>query len=205
MKCRLILLLVSFLGAENLSAFEESEIHHALPEVKKIHYVPDMVWNPRRVGGDMETYTWEVDSVEDDVVTIRNDGCVQQLSLLMPFAPPLSWEGCGPVSGSHVIRKTKGDVFPLKADSRFQHSVSGRSSNGESWKTVRKCKVEGKVAVSVPMGSFDTWKLVCTESSKIHTYWISPELEFWVAYELTRKGCCTELYEYSSVTRPAQP
>ena len=197
-----LFLLVCLLGIENLFAFEESEIQHEVPAVEKIRYVPDMVWKPTRVGDDAETYTWKVVSVEGDIVTIESDGCSQTLSLLMPFSPPLSWENCGPGSGSHIIRKTKGTVFPLHKGTRFQHTATGRSSSGESWKTVRKCKVEKKVAVIVPMGNFDTWKLVCDESRFTHTYWISPELEFWVAYEQTRKGCCTELFEYSSITRP---
>ena len=68
-----------------------------------------------------------------------------------------------------------------------------------TYKAYWSCKVEAKAKVTVPAGSFDTFKIVCvrysgrlpsshTFSREYRTWYYAPEIKHWVAYERDYRG-----------------
>lgn len=98
------------------------------------------------------------------------------------FAPTLAFNNCDGVSGTHKITETKGNPWPLSAESEFQYSFSGQLAGfGNPWSDTRKCEVDGQERIKVPAGEYDTYKIICKETRNVRTYWVSPELGYAVA------------------------
>ena len=113
------------------------------------------------------------------------------------FAPELEWYDCYQErSGTQKIINTIGNPWPLSGKNEFQYEFTGKWDDGfgAQWHQIQKCKVDKQVRVKVPMGEFDTYKLVCEDPSLRWTYWISPELGHRVAYEKKDKSFLSRSY-----------
>lgn len=113
------------------------------------------------------------------------------------FAPELKWYDCYQErSGTQKIINAIGNPWPLSRKTEFQYEFTGKWDDGfgAKWHQIQKCKVDKQVRVKVPMGEFDTYKLVCEDPSLRWTYWISPELGHRVAYEKKDKSFLSRSY-----------
>ena len=128
--------------------------------------------------------TFEITSVDDGVVSwLREDGCIWKTLSESTYAPFLKWKDCSGSGGTQKIkRRGKAKLYPLKVGKSEKWSVRGRSTKGNNWSTTRSCKVTGTANVTVPAGSFDTYRVVCTNKWTRYRWYFSPELRFPVLY-----------------------
>ncbi len=194
-------LILGFFSLPN-QALEKTKTKKDIPAVETINYSVGMSYQLSKVGGDGTVITWKVESIKDNIATLSNSNCEIDAALDKPFAPDLAWRNCSWGSGSHTITASKGQALPLKVGSKFQYSFKGKNDTGGAWESTRKCKVKKKYEVSVPMGDFDTFMLVCKDKWRTRTWWVSPEQQFWIAVKNAKNSGGSKTYEVLSVTRP---
>jgi hypothetical protein len=114
------------------------------------------------------------------------------------FAPSLSWSNCDG-GGSQTISSTEGDIWPLKVGNTQSWTLSGKDDSGDSWSTTRTCVVESTERVKVPAGSFDSYRVECSDTWATMTFFYSPELRDNLYYQRVhkRRGM-TSKWEYVS-------
>ncbi|HHK74431.1 MAG TPA: hypothetical protein ENJ57_04615 [Rhizobiales bacterium] len=137
----------------------------------------------------------EVIAVKDGFVTFKASyGCEWRKRDL--FSPPVEWHDCDGRSGTQTILATQGSPWPLVAGKTFSYTIKGSDSQGNSWKTVQRCKVEGMYSISIDTGEHKTYKVVCVDDFLRQTWYWSPVLREWVKYLRTEKKeemCNTDL------------
>lgn len=72
--------------------------------------------------------------------------------------------------------------FPLKIGKKSSNRVVGDTtqSGGSAWEYVYNCEVMGKEKVQIPLGTFDTYKVVCTATGTKNykkTFFYDPKME----------------------------
>src|SRR5262245_36899077 len=85
------------------------------------------------------------------------------------FTPSLTWTDCGGDSGTQTIEATSGNIWPLKVGNTQSWTLSGEDSAGDSWSTTRHCVVKSTERVTVPAGSFDAYRVECTDDWATNT------------------------------------
>jgi len=94
--------------------------------------------------------------------------------------PALKWKAPSWGTGTQVITGIEGELFPIKVGNSIAISLDGSDDSGESWSDVRRCDVLSEQRVTVPAGSFDTYKIFCTSDFADHTFYYAPELSLTV-------------------------
>lgn len=118
----------------------------------------------------------EVIGIDSEAVAYEtNDGCVFALPK-SGFAPVSKFAGCEGSSGVQDVTLTNGSPWPLSVGTSWQYRFSGTNTDGDTWQGVRTCRVEGAVRVTAPIGTYDTFEVVCDEPNRTRTYYASPEL-----------------------------
>lgn len=156
---------------------EMSELDNLLPGRATVYRVGDrleIIRNGARA--------WhEVIAKKNGLVTFKASyGCVWRKRDL--FSPPVEWRNCDGYSGTQKILATKASPWPLKAGRSFSYTIKGSDDHGNSWRTVQRCRVVGRFAVTTLSGPHDTYKVVCTDDWLHQVWYWSPALGEWVKY-----------------------
>ncbi|WP_271271039.1 hypothetical protein [Aliamphritea hakodatensis] len=155
------------------------------------------VWN---INGEQKTNV--VASVADGNVTWKqgdNEVWTDQGPLVFPTK---SWKSEDHGNGSLTISSVSGDLFPMTIGSKVSISAKGQGDKYKPWEDERTCTVESEERVTVPMGSFDTYKVNCKGNYINRTWYYSPELKAPVVYvRYHKRKHQTTLHELVGVER----
>lgn len=117
----------------------------------------------------------EVVARDSETISFRDsDGC----SYTMPttgFAPLLTADNCGGTSGSQKVALETDSPWPLSVGKKWRYSMVGSNSKGDTWRAERKCEVKSEARVTAPLGTFDTYKVVCIDPARTRTYYVVPD------------------------------
>ncbi|MDZ7839722.1 MAG: hypothetical protein U5R46_02705 [Gammaproteobacteria bacterium] len=179
-----ILGFVLLCGSVSVFAVDEMPISTELPTMEKptrgdVGYV----WVARHSDGSR--YEQELLSIDDNGLNWKdNRGCTWTQPRFFEFEPVTEWANCagGVEKGRQYIDSAKGAAWPLNDDTEFHYRYRGIGGS-YNWRGTRRCKVDGQVRVSVPIGEYDTYKVVCKTQWDERTWWVSPELGDAVAYK----------------------
>lgn len=117
----------------------------------------------------------EVTDRDDRQVTIAEDtGCVFSLPT-SGYAPAYSFTNCNGFTGTQNVEAPSESPFPLTVGKSWTYAYSGSNTKGGEWNDTRRCKVEATARITVPLGEFDTYKVVCNDEFHRRTWYVSPE------------------------------
>jgi hypothetical protein len=141
----------------------------------------------RVVAVDGEDVTWEAD-----------DGWTWTGKA--PFWPVERWQGESS-EGSQEIRGDVSALYPLAIGEAAAYRYSGRSTQQPAgWSGAGRCSVAAAERITVPAGTFDTFKIVCEQGEdlsdpyRVRTWWYAPAIGHHVAtLHRTRDGAIDQL------------
>lgn len=142
------------------------------------------------IAQDAEANTW-----------ISSTGC----SWTVPrtgFAPATEWSSCSSADGTATVKgaNTSG-IYPLTVGKRWSYEVAGKNVTGFPWSGERRCEVESQARVTVPMGTYDTYKVVCGDQWSVRTWYLAPEVDATVLFTRQAvKSDWSERYELKELT-----
>ncbi|EKV30374.1 hypothetical protein C882_4333 [Caenispirillum salinarum AK4] len=116
-----------------------------------------------------ETFAWRVD----------NSCHGRSLTDAAYFAPNLEWNDCGDgawASGTGEITGSSGSLWPLSVGKTASWDYVHTNSRGDADRNTRRCEVEDTARVTVPAGTFDTFKVVCNDRWRTRTFYYAPEV-----------------------------
>lgn len=130
-------------------------------------------WTWREEGKD--DVTFEIVSA-DGVLTVfqGTDGCKSTLDA-DGFTVYRAWENCSGGSGSQEIDRPE-KIWPLEVGKSETFTYTGQNSKGHTWSGSRTCEVTGTANVTVPAGTFDTYRVVCSDKGNRYVFHYAPEL-----------------------------
>ena len=111
----------------------------------------------------------------------EDNGCSYTLPTT-GFAPATKFENCDGNTGSQDVTLVSGSPWPLSVGKTWSYAVKGKNTRGNTWQNNRRCEVEEETRVTVPMGTYDTFKVVCHDPARIRTYFVSPEVQKTVIF-----------------------
>lgn len=161
------------------------------PETKPVTTALSPALQPDDAVGD--TYVWDTGEglVTDQIVAIR-DGYVSWESsdggswtAATDFALPATrWsDPAEHGEGEQKATEIRGAVFPLQVGNDMTMKVEGRSDRyPDGWRNRRDCEVKSQENITVPAGSFDSYKVVCVSGKRTRTFFYSPEVGHIVYY-----------------------
>lgn len=137
-----------------------------------------------------------------EVTRMREDGCLITRNYAHPFAQDERWESCPyPDGANDNVRLDNNQIWPLKVGNNWSYRKRGGNIKGRKWEDVRSCNVESQVQVTTQLGTFDTFKVVCENSSNVRTWYVSPAFKQAVKYVNYHKSSnSTKTYETVSYT-----
>ena len=111
------------------------------------------------------------------------------------FWPVARWQSEG-AGGSQEISGDPGALFPLAVGERVAYRVEGRSQDEQAgWSLQGRCEVAAAEQITVPAGTFETYKVVCEQGEDLsdpyrtRTWWYAPAIGHYVAQlHRTRTG-----------------
>ena len=128
----------------------------------------------------------EVTSRDDRQITITSDnGCIFSVPMT-GFGPSYSYKNCDGYTATQEVEPPSESPYPISVGKSWSYVYSG-IWEGEPWKDTRKCSVEATARVTVPLGDFDTFKVVCNDRWTRRTWYVSPEVGRSVKYERYHK------------------
>lgn len=128
----------------------------------------------------------EVTALDDRQLTVAGDnGCTFSVPIT-GFGPSYFYKNCGGYSGTQEVEPVSESPYPISVGKSWNYVYSG-IWEGEPWKDTRKCSVDGTARVTVPLGDFDTFKLVCNDRWTRRTWYVAPEVGRSVKYERYHK------------------
>ena len=154
--------------------------------------------------GDGAEVSSRIVAVEGDDVTWQADNGWTWTGKAF-FWPVERWQGEG-ASGSQEISGDPRALFPLVIGERVAYRYQGRRQDQQAgWSGQGRCEVAAAEQITVPAGSFDTYKVVCeqgedlSEPYRIRTWWYAPAIGHYVAtLHQTRTGGIDELEQLVS-------
>ncbi len=158
----------------------------------KMHFVKD---------GEKTTF-YAVTAKDAGTISLENHrGCSWTKSDSV-FAPSTKWNNCKAANATQKVEVKGSDIWPLKVGNKVQYKFKGSDDSGQTWSSVRKCKVKKQVRIKTVSGEHDTYKVVCVDKWNTHTYWMSPELKAFVRYEKKHISRGTKVWETTKVEWP---
>ena len=128
----------------------------------------------------------EVTSRDDRQMTITTSGgCVFSIPTT-GFGPDYFYRNCGGYTATQEVEPPSESPFPLSVGKSWSYGYSG-IWEGEPWRDTRRCTVAGTARVTVPLGDFDTFKVVCNDRWINRTWYVSPEVGQAVKYKRFHK------------------
>ena len=101
------------------------------------------------------------------------------------------------------------ELFPLEVGNVAQIVHAGRDTTyPQGWRTNRRCAVEAEETITVPAGSFDTFRIRCIQGENLgnptrtRVYHYSPELGYYVRYYSRKRGESAWVRELMSYELP---
>lgn len=139
---------------------------------------------PRNVGF---ARVWLVDGKEErrheiiartsNTTTWRRGECTWTLQSF-GFYPPFEWKNCEEgASGQQTIELVTEPAYPLSVGKKWRYESKGSDDQGNAWENFRACEVKGTARVTAPIGTHDTYKIICDEKWRIRTYYFAPDLD----------------------------
>jgi hypothetical protein len=179
-----------------VSAFEElGEV--SLKPMEKPSPLPIVTGTELHWLKDGKEYIIFYESVDSKMSRTRDsDGCSWTRMTSM-FAPSLELYDCYQERSVTVeIIRTTGSPWPLNEKTEFEYEFAGEYDDGfgSQWHSILYCKVDGQIRVKVPVGEFDTYRLVCESDFYRRTYWVSPQLGYHVAFRYKAKWFMSRSY-----------
>ena len=153
----------------------KTEVAKAGPEMAPAEaetYLAGSRWTWREQG--KEDVTVEAMSVDEGKVSLQaTNGCSYEL---VPdgFGLFTSWNNCYGSTGSMAFERS-GSIFPLEVGKTERIKVRGHSK-GNVFSTTMFCRVAETANVTVPAGTFDTYRVVCTDDHLRQDWYFAPEL-----------------------------
>jgi hypothetical protein len=158
-----------------------------------------------------QTLEWEVLSIKDGKVNWEDANGSSEVTSINPFLPP--YEASGTVvrkSEKNEIDGNPADFFPLTEAKNFVTRVNPVSRPGvASYDST--CVVGPQQTTATPAGSFKTLRIDCTSqfnNGTSESYYYSPQLNHWVAMEMTNndeKAPLQVKVQLTGYTLPAPP
>jgi hypothetical protein len=141
-----------------------------------------------------EEVGFRVVGVEGDDVTWQSDNGWTWTGKAF-FWPVERWQRAGS-GGWQEVRGDPEALFPLAVGERAAYRYAGRSVDEPAgWSGAGRCTVAETERVTVPAGTFDTFKIVCEQGEdlddpyRIRTWWYAPAVGHHVAtLHRTRDG-----------------
>jgi hypothetical protein len=99
-----------------------------------------------------------------------------------------AWKDPGGQTGEQDYGDNLDALFPLQVGKTATSTFHGHSSDGKSWTGTEFCEVADTENVTVPAGSFDTYKIVCrfgenpSNPYTTITHWYSPKVGADIVY-----------------------
>lgn len=146
---------------------------------------------PHYAVGDRFTWLKSGDEVTVEVAGITGDQIMWSATdgatwtTTADFAMPATeWSTPDNGKGQQQASGIMGALFPLEVGKTMTMQVMGSSAEWpQSWQLPRECAVESQQRVTVPAGSYDTYKVVCKSAERIYTYFYAPEIGHNVFYQ----------------------
>ena len=118
------------------------------------------------------------------------------------YWPVERWQGASS-QGAQEVTGDPDALFPLAVGRRAAYRYQGRSTaDPRGWSGRGRCSVAAAERITVPAGSFDTYKVVCEQGEdlddpyRVWTRWYAPALGHPVAsLQQTRDGAINELQQ----------
>ena len=164
------------------------------PETRPVTTQLGPAFQPTYNVGDR--FVWETSEGQrtDEVVSIREGSPVWRssngskwISSANIVLPASSWsspgkeEGFG--NGEQSATEIRGAMFPLKVGNEMSMRVQGKSDSWpDGWDHRRNCEAKSQENITVPAGTFDTYKIVCVSGKRTRTFFFAPELGHIVYY-----------------------
>jgi hypothetical protein len=125
-----------------------------------------------------------------------------------PFwTPTVAWSGPDGEKGSQTYTGET-ELFPLAIGKSITMAYSGASENG-AFNGQQRCTVEGAERIAVPVGEYDTYKIVCISGGNLsNPFWTrvrhyAPELGQNIRFFRKKRDGEELVRELISVTPPA--
>jgi hypothetical protein len=154
----------------------------------------------KRDGGEVAS---RVVAVEGDDVTWQSDDGWTWTNKAF-YWPVERWQGDS-VVGSQEVSGDFEALLPLLIGERAAYRYQGRRQDGQGWSGQGRCDVAAAEQITVPAGTFDTYKVVCEQGEDPkqpyhgRTWWYAPAVGHYVAVlRQTRDGRLNELEELVS-------
>lgn len=126
-----------------------------------------------------------IEEVADNRVKVKTRNGYEVSQSINPFVPSFEEKSTDPKQ-EYVEKNTFfGDplaLFPLKVGKKTSNKVAGHTTQkgGRAWEYTYECEVTGKEGVQIALGSFDTYKVVCTAAGNVSfkkTFFYDPKSE----------------------------
>lgn len=109
-------------------------------------------------------------------------------------------------AGAQEVMGDPAALFPMSVGERVAYRYQGRSRTTRAgWSGQGRCEVAASEQITVPAGSFDTYKVVCEQGEdmsdpyRTRTWWYAPAVGHYVATRhQTRDGALDELEQLVS-------
>ncbi|WP_210681296.1 SPOR domain-containing protein [Marivibrio halodurans] len=150
-----------FSGGEETGAAMEGAMPTA-PDIEDLAAVPPKLVVGDRFSFDNPDVTWEVKRIEGDRIFWQADSGDEQVTALNPILPALAWRSAGQGQGRRLITDMSEPFFPLRVGKSltFQSTVS-TDTPPYAWEFIWSCEILGTEAITVPAGSFETYRIQC--------------------------------------------
>lgn len=153
---------------------------------------------------DGEEVSSRVIAVEGERVTWQSDNGWTWTNKAF-YWPVERWQSAS-VGGSQQISGDHTALLPLLIGERAAYRYEGRRQDGRAgWSGQGRCDVTAAERITVPAGTFDTYKVVCEQGEDlrepyhVRTWWYAPAVGHYVAaLRQTRDGRVNELEELVS-------
>lgn len=160
--------------------------------------------------GDTYTYSRNGQSEIREVLSVRGDqvrwrsGGVEWVEQTAVVTPPLAWTSDPTVGkGQQEIIGDPYSLFPLRVGKTTTFEAHGKSEKVPGgWTRQYGCAVEGSDTVTVPAGSFETFRIECRQGDQRQTIHYSPRAEN-IVLGVAESPSRTDRFELRSYTRAA--
>lgn len=124
----------------------------------------------------------QVVSVAPDRVVWTNDNSLIWTKDTALVTPQLRWSSHPELGrGQQSITGSPDQLFPLREGNVIAYSVRGSAENAPAgWQEEHRCAVSGQEDVTVPAGTYTTFRIDCQRKGYLDTYFYSPVVQNYV-------------------------
>lgn len=185
-------------GPETVAATDERALAGSPP----VYAVGD------RYSFDNPPVNWEVVAISGDIVEWVSDAGERQTTSTNPLMPALAWESGTRGAGRRLISDERGSLFPLaKGRSMTFKSTVSTDQPPYAWEFDWSCAVTDEIAIEVPAGAFNTFRVACgRQRADELIFYYAPLIGHYVRMEAAgnagEQPMVRRLLSYDRVERP---